>query len=165
MRFHRSRARFRRRYLVIPIVLIVLGIVFAVQVNSMTQSSSQHVSREPPAPSPYCRSGNPLDGTNSLRFRVLSKCEVGSGIVESVTLQENGDQQIYVRIDAQYSKLLATGNSNLQNSFLVLERISQDQATVQVPSVGQHITFVGPWVYDTENLSNAICPVWSITPS
>jgi hypothetical protein len=101
---------------------------------------------------------------NPLRFRVLSTCEVASGFVESVTV-DGGDQRIYVRPDAQYGKLLVVGNSNHQNSFLVLELISQYQAIIQVPSVGQHITFVGPWVYDTENFWNAICPVRSITTS
>jgi hypothetical protein len=102
---------------------------------------------------------------NPQRFRVLSNCEVASGFVESVTVQDGNDQRIYVRLDAQYDKLLVAGNSNHQNSFLVLEVISPYQAIIQVPSVGQHITFVGPWVYDTENLWNAICPVRSITTS
>jgi hypothetical protein len=90
---------------------------------------------------------------------------VASGVVESGTVQDGGDQLVFVRLDAQYGKLLVAGNSNHQNSFLVLELLSQDQAIVQVPSVGQHITFVGPLVYDTENIRNSICPVKSITTS
>jgi hypothetical protein len=163
MRFRSGRLRFRRRYLVIPILLIVVSLVFAVRFNTMTQSTSPRVSRESPPPSPYCRSGDPLAGVyNPLRFRVLSKCQVASGVVESVTLHDQGTWRIYISLDAKYASLIDGSSSSYKNSFLVLELISQDQAIVHVPSVGQHITFVGPWVFDTENLWNAICPVWSI---
>ena len=166
MRFHRASVRFRRRYLVIPILLIVLGVILAVRSNMLTQPTPQHLQRDAPPPSPYCRSGDPLARIyNPLRFRVLSGCEVASGVVESVTLQDEGDQRIYVRPDAQYANLLHIGNSNYQNALLVLELISRDQATVPVPSIGTHITFVGPLVYDTENHWNAMYPVWSITTS
>jgi len=164
MRFHGSDVRFRRRYLVIPILVIVLSTVFVVGSNRVTQTSPQHLARDAPPPSPYCRTGDPLEGVyNPLRFRVLSKCEVASGVVESVTLQESGDKRIYVRLDAQYAKLLAVGNSNYQNTLLILGLIPKDQATVPIPTVGEHITFVGPWVYDTESNGNAIYPVRSIT--
>jgi hypothetical protein len=166
MRFHWPKVRFRRRYLVIPILLIVLGVVVAVQSGSLNQPTAQRGQRAASPPSPHCGTGQPLAGVyNPLRFRVLSNCEVASGVVDSVTVLDSGDQLIYVRPDAQYSKLLVVGNSNHQNNFLVLELISQYQAIIQVPSVGQHITFVGPWVYDTKNLWNAICPVRSITTS
>src|SRR5712692_4557731 len=113
MRFRGSEVRFRRRYLVIPILLMVLGAVLVVRFNTLTQTSPQHLPRDAPPPSPYCRSGTPLDGVyNPLRIRVLSKCEVASRVVESVTLQESGDRRMYVRLDAQYAKLLAIGNSN-----------------------------------------------------
>jgi len=122
MRFHRSKVPFRRRYLVVPIILMVLAAVLIVRYNTIAPASSQHVARDTPPPSPYCRSGDPLEGVyNPLRFRVLSKCEVGSGIVESITLQESGDQRIYVRLDSHYAKLLAVGNSNYQNTLLILE--------------------------------------------
>jgi hypothetical protein len=164
MRFHRANVRFRRRYIVIPLLLIVLGAVLAVRSSTMTQSTPQHAQGvTSPPPSPQCRSGDPLAGVyNPLRFRVLSKCEVASGVVESVALQDGGDQRISVRLDAQYANLLDVGNSSNQYRLLVLELIPQDQATVPVPSIGQHIMFVGPLVYDTENHWNGISPVWSI---
>ncbi len=166
MRFRWARVRFRRRYLAIPILLIVLTLVFAVRSNTLTQTSLKHVSRESPPPSPYCRSGDPLAGVyNPLRFRVLSKCEVGSGVVEFVALQQGVGRRIYVSLDARYASLLGERSSSYQNSLLVLELLSQTQVTVQVPSVGQNITFVGPWVYDTQNLWTAISPVWSIRTS
>src|SRR6267143_832992 len=166
MRFHWSRVRFRRRYLVIPILLTVLSVVMAVHSGSLNQPTASRGQRAALPPSPRCGTGQPLAGAyNPLRFRVLSNCEVASGIVESVTDQDGGGQRIYVRLDAQYGKLVVAGSSNHQNGFLVLELISQYQATIQAPSVGLHITFVGPWVYDTENLWNAVCPVRSITTS
>lgn len=85
--------------------------------------------------------------------------------MKSITTQNDDDQRIDVILDAQYTKLLDTGNVNSQNGVLVLELISQDQPTVPALTIGHHITFVGPWVYDTENQWNAIYPVWSITTS
>ena len=96
------------------------------------------------------------------RFRVLSSCQVASGVVKSVSLQSDGDQRINVVPDAQYTKLLAPDNVNYEGGMLVLELIPQDQANIPAPSIGQHITFVGPLVFDTESDWNAICPVWSI---
>jgi hypothetical protein len=97
-----------------------------------------------------------------MRVRLLSKCQVAGGIVKSVTSQYDGGVRIDVGLDTQYAKLLNAGNLRYQNGSLVLELTRQDQATVPVPSVGQHITFVGSWVYDTQNYWNAIYPVWSI---
>jgi hypothetical protein len=95
-------------------------------------------------------------------LRVLSNCQVASGVVKSVTLQDDGDWRIDVSLGPEYGKLLDVGNVNHQSGWLVLELIPRDQATVSVPSVGEQITFVGPLVYDSENYWNAIYPVWSI---
>lgn len=99
---------------------------------------------------------------NPMRVRLLSKCQVASGFVESLTPQYDGDQRIDVALDAQYAKLLNAGNMEYQNGSIVLELAPQDQATISVPIVGQHITFVGPLVYDIENHWNAVYPVWFI---
>ena len=163
MRFHWVNLRFRRRYLVTLVFLMVLPTVFIVMSNSLSHPSSQHVQPAASTPSPYCRTGDPVaGGYNPLRFRVLSNCQVASGTVKSVTLQYDGDQRIDVLPDAQYTKLLAVGNLNYHGGMLVLELIPQDQANTPVPAIGQRITFVGPLVYDTENQWNAIYPVWSI---
>ncbi|OLD11451.1 MAG: hypothetical protein AUI93_04555 [Crenarchaeota archaeon 13_1_40CM_3_52_10] len=90
---------------------------------------------------------------------------MASGVVKSVTSQQDGDRRINVGPDAQYAKLLNAGNVEYQNGSIVLELIPLDQAIVPVPIVGQHINFVGPLVYDTENKWNAIYPVWWITTS
>jgi hypothetical protein len=142
---------------------MVLPTILVVTSNSLSHPASQHVQPVASPPSPYCRTGNPLEGVyNPDRFRVLSSCQVASGVVKSVTLQYDGDQRIDVLPDAQYAKLLGAGNVNYEGGMLVLELIPQDQANILVPSVGQHITFVGPLVFDTENQWNAIYPVWSI---
>jgi len=154
--------RFRRRYLVIPILFIALSAVLVVRSNTLTPPTPQRVQRGASSPSSVC-SSQPLAGVyNPLRFRVLSNCERASGVVRSVTLQENGDRWIDVSLDAQYTKLLNAGNVNYRNGLLVLELTSQDSSLVLVPSVGQDIGFVGPLVYDTENQWNSICPVRSI---
>jgi len=87
---------------------------------------------------------------------------VASGIVESVSLEDSLDRRIYVRLDTQYAKLIDDASPSYQNASLVLQLIPQDQAMVPIPTVGQHITFVGPLVFDTDNQWNAIYPVWSI---
>jgi hypothetical protein len=144
---------------------MVVTALLIVMLGAQTQPTPRGVSSSTP-PSPQCRGGDPLAGVyNPLRFRILSSCQVASGVVKSVTSLYDGDRRIGVGLDAQYAKLLNAGNMNYQDGSLVLELIPQDQAKVPVPSVGQHITFVGPWVYDTQSQWNAIYPVWSITPS
>jgi len=83
--------------------------------------------------------------------------------VASISSQPEGDLWVDIRPDSQYSRLLSTGNPGNQNGVLVLELGSQDLGLGPLPLVGQHVTFVGPLVYDTEHYWNAIRPVWSIT--
>ncbi|TMI22615.1 hypothetical protein E6H30_09360 [Candidatus Bathyarchaeota archaeon] len=152
--------RFRRRYLAVPIFLMVVAALLIVRFNAAGPSAPQRVASPP---SPQCRKGNPLEGvSNPLRLRVISNCEVAGGIVKSVTIQDDGNWRIDVSLSPQYGKLLDVGNVNHQNGWLVLELISRDQPTISVPLVGKQIIFVGPLVYDSENYWNAIYPVWSI---
>ena len=154
-----SSLRVRRRYLAIPVFLVMLTAILIVHFNAGTQATSRIVAS---SPSPSCRSGNSLPQLNPMRVRLLSKCQVASGVVESFSPQYDGDQRIDVALDAQYTKLLNAGNMEYQNGSIVLELTPQDQATISVPTVGQHITFVGSLVYDTENHWNAVYPVWLI---
>jgi hypothetical protein len=154
--------RVRRRYLALPVLLVVLAAVLMVHFNTATPGSSRIVAS---SPSPYCRSGNPLPQFNPLRVRLLSRCEAASGVVKLVTTQYDSARRIDVSLDSLYVKLLDVGNVNYQNGLLVLEVAPPDQATITISSVGQHINFVGPLVYDTVNHWNAIYPVWSITSS
>ena len=159
MRYHWANLRLRRRYLAVSIFLIMVAALLIVRFNTANPSLPLRVAY----PSPYCRSGDPRTGVyNSSRLRVISNCQLARGVVKSVTLQDNGYQRIDVSLDTQYTNLLDTGNVNYQNGWLVLELIPRDQAAISLPLIGQHITFVGPWVYDTENHWNAIYPVWSI---
>jgi len=152
--------RFRRRYLTVPIFLMVVAALLIVRFNAPSPSAPQ---RAASPPSPQCRKGNPLEGvSNPLRLRVLSSCQVASGEVKSVTLQDDGNWRIDVSLSPQYGRLLDIGNVNYQSGWLVLELIPRDQATISVPLLGKQITFVGPLVYDSENYWNAIYPVWSI---
>ncbi|HEV2119129.1 MAG TPA: hypothetical protein VGS11_03335 [Candidatus Bathyarchaeia archaeon] len=152
--------KFRRRYLAVPIFLMVLSAFLMVRFNATNQSAPQRVAAPP---SPQCRKGDPLAGvSNPLRLRVISNCEVASGVVKSVTLRNDSDSRIDVSVSSQYEKLLDVGNLNNQNGWLVLELIPRGQAAIAVPLVGRQITFVGPLVYDSVNSWNAIYPVWSI---
>ncbi len=163
MRFHSTRVRLRRRYLAIPVFLLALIPVLAIHFGAVTQLSSQKTAS---TPSPHCGSGDLLgDAHSPLRFRIISNCESASGIVKSIALQDDGDRLIDVTLDSQYSRLLDSGNSVYQNGSLVLDLTPQALSTVSVPLLGQHITFVGPLVYDVQNRWNAIYPVWSLTAS
>ncbi len=156
----RVNVKFRRRYLAVPIFLIVVTALLIVGFNATNPPAPKGVAS---LPSPLCRKGDPLEGVyNPLRLRVISNCQVASGIVKSINLQDDGDWRIDVGLSPQYEKLLDVGNVNHQSGWLVLELIPRDQATISVPLVGKQITFVGPLVYDSENHWNAIYPVWSI---
>ena len=160
MRLRSGQLQFRRRYLAVPILLMIVAALLIVRFNASNPSDPQRVA---PPPSPQYRKGNPLEGvSNPLRLRVISDCEVGSGIVRSVNLQDDGDWRIDVGLSPQYEKLLDVGNVNRQSGWLVLELIPRDQATISVLLVGKQTTFVGPLVYDSDNHWNAIYPVWSI---
>ena len=142
------------------VLLVMLAALFIVRFNGANRATPSGVVS---SPSPQCRKGDPIAGVyNPLRFRVLVNCQLASGVVKSVTRQPDGDQRIGVGLDSQYLSLLNAGNTNYQNRLLALELTLQDQSTVLLPAVGQHVRFVGPLVYDIENQWNAVYPVWSI---
>jgi hypothetical protein len=152
--------RVRRRYLAVPIFLMVVASLLIVRFDASNPSAAHGIASQP---SPLCRKGDPLAGvSNPLRLRIISNCQVARGTVEVVNLQEDGDWRISVGLGPAYGTLLDVGNLNNQNGWLVLELIPRDQAAIAVPPVGKQITFVGPLVYDSVNSWNAIYPVWSI---
>lgn len=164
MRLPRRKMRHRGRYVMIPILVMMVVPILLVWSNTSNRPNVSNANRDASLPSPFCRKGDPLTGIyNPLRFRVLSNCEKGSGIVSSITPQADGSIWINVTVDGQYSKLLGPGNISYQNGLLVLEDSSRDQAATL--SKGEPITFVGPLVYDTDGKFDAIVPVWSIKPS
>jgi hypothetical protein len=79
-----------------------------VRFNAVNPSAPQ---RAAASSSPECRKGNPLEGvSNPLRFRVISECQVASGVVKSTSLQDNGEWRIDVSLNPLYGKLLNAGN-------------------------------------------------------
>ncbi|HZY47812.1 MAG TPA: hypothetical protein VFE96_08460, partial [Candidatus Bathyarchaeia archaeon] len=133
---------------------MMLGLVAAVWSSSLAQSNPRSSQSAAPL-SPLCKKGDPLAGVYyPLRFRILNTCQVGSGPVGSVTRHDR-DEWANVTQDGSIGQV----------RYLVLELEPQYGATVPVPFVGEHITFVGPLVFDLENQMNAIYPVWSITAS
>src|SRR3989442_7117325 len=116
--FGTINVRFRRRYLAVPIFLMVVSALLVVRFNAASPSAPQKVASPP---SPQCRKGDPLAGVyNPLRLRVLSDCQLASGVVESVTLQDDGDWRIDVSLITQNGKLFGVGNSNHPNGSPVL---------------------------------------------
>jgi hypothetical protein len=163
MRLPRRKIRYRRRYVLIPILVMMIVPMLIVWSNTLTRPSVSSTNRDASLPSPFCRKGDPLAGVyNPLRFRLLSSCEIASGVVNSMTSQQDGSSWIRVDVDAKYSKLIGPGNISSQNGLLILEQKAQDNATTL--TIGERISFVGPLVYDVENQFNAICPVWSVMP-
>lgn len=147
-----------------PILAMVIIPVLVVWSNTLTRPTVSNTNRDATLPSQFCHKGDPLAGIyNPLRFRLLSGCEVASGIVNSTSHRADGSLWIRVDVDAKYSKLIGPGNIGSQNGLLILEKGAQENVTAL--SIGERIGFVGPLVYDVENKFNAISPVWSITPS
>src|SRR5712692_2608877 len=109
---------------------MVLAALVIVVLNAANPPASHGV---PSLPSPECRRGEPLAGvSNPLHLRVIANCQVASGIVKFVNLQDDGNWRIDVGLGPQYGKLLDVGNVDYQSGWLVLELIPGDQATVAV---------------------------------
>jgi hypothetical protein len=126
-------------------VLLVLAVVLVPAGCSFRRTA-------PPAVSPYCRGGDPLDGVyHPDRLHVRKRCAVVDGDVESVRMEAyDGDVHIWLRT--------ADGR-------LVAEIIPQDRALVGVPEEGARVSVVGPLVDDLQHGWPEIHPVWLVTPS
>jgi hypothetical protein len=120
--------------------------------------------RTGPPPSPHCRSGAALVGVyHPQRLKVKSRCRVANGTVEKVKFEEyDGDVHIELRLDRVSENLLAKGNEQVGDT-LVVEVIPWDRSRVRVPSEGQRVQVVGPWVDDTTHGWNEIHPAWWIS--
>jgi hypothetical protein len=159
MRLPRRKICYRRRYVLIPILLMMVCPDSDGLVEHLVQANASSTNRDASLPSPFCRKGDPLAGIyNPLRFRVLSSREIASGVVNSISPQTDSSFWIRLDVDAKYSKLVGPGNISSQNGFLVLEQsTTHGNINVTALSVGERISFVGPLVYDVENQFNAIC--------
>ena len=123
-----------------------------------------YLRRAGPPPSPHCRSGSPLAGVyHPQRLKVKSRCRVATGTVEKVKFEEyDGDVHLELRVDRGQERLLADGNEHVGGT-LIVEIIPWDRGRVSVPSEGQRIEVVGPWVDDTAHGWNEIHPAWWIS--
>ena len=92
--------------------------------------------------------------------------------------EADGDYHILVQLDPQYSNLTNQANVDHQHGWLVVEiicvlTVNQTDAIgpcknytnqITIPVVGQHITFSGPYVLDSEHFYWAeVHPVYSLT--
>jgi hypothetical protein len=120
--------------------------------------------RAAPPPSPHCRSGSPLVGVyHPQRLKVKGGCRIAVGTIEKVKFEQyDGDVHLELRLDPGQDGLLAGGNGQVSGT-LIVEIIPWDRARVPVPSEGQHVEVVGPWVDDTAHGWNEIHPAWWIS--
>ncbi len=117
-----------------------------------------------PPPSPFCRGGDPLAGVyHPARLELRSSCRIATGTVASVKFEEfDGDVHVDLRLDEADRGLLAPGNDRVGGE-LVVEIIPQDRSRVPVPTVGQRVSVVGPWVEDHQHGWREIHPAWWIS--
>ena len=73
--------------------------------------------------------------------------------------QKDGDWQINVQPDPQYQSMINDVNVSDNQGDMVVEVIPEDQATVELPAIGDHIQVWGPQVIDTHHGWEEIHPV------
>ncbi len=112
------------------------------------------------------------------RLQTIKSCITASGTVTAKRGEADGDYHILVQLDPQYSNLTNQANVDHQNGWLVVEiicvlTVNQTDAIgpcqnytnqITIPDIGQHITFSGPYVLDSEHYYWAeVHPVYSLT--
>ena len=112
------------------------------------------------------------------RLQTIKSCITASGTVTAKRGEADGDYHILVQLDPQYSNLTNQANVDHQHGWLVVEiicvlTVNQTDAIgpcknytnqITIPVVGQHITFSGPYVLDSEHFYWAeVHPVYSLT--
>jgi hypothetical protein len=116
-----------------------------------------------PTPVPTTCPADPLVGVYSpSRLHVLGVCQTYSGTVSSVQHEVDGDYHVDVTPDPGYEHFLNQGNYDNQGGALVTEIMPSQDATMPIPTIGEHVTLLGTWVYDTNHGWNEIHPVFSI---
>jgi hypothetical protein len=154
----------------VAILVAIAAVVVGSVVYNSNMSQSNPVCRDP-----ACISSHVY---NPGRLEIIKPTITASGIVEAKREEADGDYHILVQLDSQYSNLTNQANANLQNGWLVVEIIcvlpvmQQDAIapcsnytnTIPIPNIGDHITFTGPYVLDSEHSYWAeIHPVYSLT--
>lgn len=110
-----------------------------------------------------CRApGDVLAGVwHPSRLRVLADCQRAVGRVITVRHEQDGDLHFNLATDPAYDFLLNEGNLSMQGGVLVVEFMPRDGGHLPAPTVGDHLTVTGAWVYDADQGWNELHPVWS----
>ncbi len=96
------------------------------------------------------------------RLVVVARCSTVSGTVKHVHYEERyGGQRLLVAVDPSYQRFLLPENKGV----LTAEVIPTDETTVRIPKAGQHATFSGAFVFDRNERSVELHPVWRIDVS
>ena len=142
-----------------------------------------------PAAFSTCRGGDPLANVyHPDRLVVQNACTTVTGVVDSITTEDDGDVHINVKLDPAYSNLLNDKNISGEHGDLVTEIVPADElgctpgqppkpahdtydygyctgANLQTPQVGASVEVVGPYVLDTAHGWMEIHPIWGISVS
>ena len=155
------------------VVAIVLGITAAIA-GAVIYSSNL------PQDNPACHDPDSISSHLYIpgRLQTIKSCITASGTVTAKRGEADGDYHILVQLDPQYSNLTNQANVDHQHGWLVVEiicvlTVNQTDAIgpcknytnqITIPVVGQHITFSGPYVLDSEHFYwSEIHPVYSLT--
>lgn len=116
---------------------------------------------------------------NSYRLTVLAQCAHGTGIIEVIRTEADGDDHVLVHMDPDSldpngGHWINATNTSLQHGDLVVEVVCLNPITQSdaqsacagyanpqgaPPPVGTHVEISGPWVTDTLHLWNELHPV------
>jgi hypothetical protein len=108
-----------------------------------------------------CWAGNPLRGVyHPYRLEVLGACRRFTGTVIAVRPEDDGDHHVIIRPAPGFAGMLDHDNYSEQHGGIVAE-IMPGQHLVP-PYVGEHVTVVGTWAYDSDHGWNEIHPIWAI---
>ncbi len=154
------------------VLIIVVGGVAGFYVYSSRRLPTENVAST-------CRDPDSISSHvyNPDRLEVVKQCVTVSGIVENVRPEDDGDYHVRLRLDPAYANLTNDANYSYQHGDLVVEIICATTVTPSdamaacenynnpfpVPTIGQHITVSGPYVFDNDHYGWAeIHPVYSL---
>jgi hypothetical protein len=113
------------------------------------------------------------------RLKIVKSCVSVTGVIESIQSEPDGDYQMRVKLDQQYSNMTNISNRIFQHGDIVVEAICSHEANqsnakaacgnfhqnLQIPPIGTHVEIVGSYVLDQPHLFWAeIHPITAIMP-
>jgi hypothetical protein len=112
----------------------------------------------------------------SYRLHVLEKCKRATGTVKAVSVEDDGDAHLLMKLDSGQEHLLNHFNYERQKGYLVVEvicvykfggkhpKIECDGQVnkIYIPAIGERVEVIGTFVLDTKHSWNEIHPVTSI---